>query len=149
MLKHMKKVVKEGTIPNFTGYSYSEVIKDFAECDRLTESELNDLVCHEKYYLECSLNSFNDAELNDHLYRIYYPKRMDTQVLCRYLAYYVNLYPNQITQKVNNYLDSKKLTLDEWLKSIKDGRRGDILCVYLLSTATGSHTAVHMRNNKV
>ena len=121
MLKHKKKVAKEETIPNFTGYSYSEVIEDFAERDRISESELKDLVCHEKYYLEHSLNSFNDAELNNHLYRIYYPKRMDTQVLRRYLAYFVNLYPKQITQKVNNYLESKKLTLDELLKSIKDG----------------------------
>ena len=149
MLKCKKKAAKEETIPNFTGYSYSEVIEDFAEHDRISECELKDLVCHEKYYLECSLNSFTDAELNDHLYRIYYPKRMDTQVLCRYLAYYVNLYPNQITQKANNYLESKKLTLDEWLKSIKDGRRGDILCVFLLIMATASHTAVHLRHNKV
>ena len=149
MLKCKKKAAKEETIPNFTGYSYSEVIEDFSECDRLSESELKDLVCHEKYYLECSLNSFTDAELNDHLYRIYYPKRMDTQVLRRYLAYYVNLYPNQITQKVNNYLESKKLTLDEWLKSVKDGRRGDILCVFLLSMVTASHTVVHLRHNKV
>ena len=149
MLKHKKKVVEEETIPNFTGYSYTEVIEDFAERDRISESELKDLVCHEKYYLEHSLNSFNDAELNDHLYRIYYPKCMDTQVLRRYLAYYVNLYPRQIMQKVNNYLESKKLTLDEWSKSVKDGCRGDIFCVYLLSMATGSHTAVHMRNNKV
>ena len=74
---------------------------------------------------------------------------MDTQVLRRYLAYYVNLYSKQITQKVNNYLKSKKLTLDEWLKSVKDGRRGDILCVYLLSMATGSHTVLHMKHNKV
>ena len=48
MLKHKKKVVKEETIPNFTGYSYSEVIEDFAERDRISESELKDLVCHEK-----------------------------------------------------------------------------------------------------
>ena len=102
------------------GYLYSETIEDFAERDRISESELKDLVCHEKYCLECNLNSFTDAELNDHLYRIYYPKRMDTQVLRRYLAYFVKLYLKQITQKVNNYLESKKLTLDEWLKSIKD-----------------------------
>ena len=121
MLKHKKKALKEETIPNFTGNPYSEVIKDFAEHDRITESELSKLECHEKYYLECSLNSFNNAELNDHLYRIYYPKRMDTQVLRRYIAYYVNLYPKQITQKVSNYLDSKKLTLDKWLKSVKEG----------------------------
>ena len=72
-----------------------------------------------------------------------------TLVLQRYIAYYVNLYPKQITQKVSKYLDSKKLMLNEWLKSVKEGRRGDILCVYLLSMATGTHTAVHMRNNKV
>ena len=149
MLKHKKKALKEETIPNFTGYPYSEVIRDFAECNRITESKLSRLECHEKYYLECSLNSFNGAALNDHLYRIYYPKHMDTQVLRRYIAYYVNLYPKQITQKASNYLDSKKLTLDKWLKSVKEGRRGDILSVYLLSMATGSHTAVHMRNNKV
>ena len=131
MLKHKKKALKEETIPNFTGYPYSEVIRDFAEHDRITESELSRLECHKKYYLERS------------------PKRMDTQVLRRYIAYYVNLYPKQITQKASNYLDSKKLTLDEWLKSVKEGRRGDLLCVYLLSMATGSHTAVHMRNNKV
>ena len=149
MSKSKKKAAKEETIPNFTGYSYSEAIEDFAECDRISESELKDLVCYENYYLERNLNSFNDAELNDHLYRIYYPKRLDTQVLRRYLAYYVKLYPRQITQKVNNYLNSKKLTLEEWLKSVKDGRRGDILCVYLLSMATGSHTVVHMKHNKV
>ena len=39
--------------------------------------------------------------------------------------------------------------LDEWLKSVKNGRRGDILCVYLLSMATETHTAVHLSNNKV
>ena len=55
----------------------------------------------------------------------------------------------QITQKASSYLDSKKLTLNEWLKSVKEGRRGDIFCEYLLSMATGSHTVVHMRNNKV
>ena len=39
--------------------------------------------------------------------------------------------------------------LNEWLKSVKEGRRGDILCVYLLSMATGTHTAVHLSNNRV
>ena len=119
MLKHEKRALKEEIIPNFTGYPYSEVLREFAECDRIPESELNRLECHEEYYLEWNLNSFNDAELNDHLYRIYYPKR-------RYIAYYVNLYPKQITQKASNYLDSKKLMLNEWLKSVKEGRRGDI-----------------------
>ena len=81
MSKHKKKSLKEETIPNFTGHSYSDVIRDFAEHDRLTESELSRLECHERYYLERSLNSFNDAELNDHLYQIYYAKRTNSTLV--------------------------------------------------------------------
>ena len=81
MSKHKKKSLKEETIPNFTGHSSSDVIRDFAEHDRLTESELSRLECHERYYLECSLNSFNDAELNDHLYQIYYTKRTNSTLV--------------------------------------------------------------------
>ena len=81
MSKHKKKSLKEETIPNFTDHPYSDVIRDFVEHDRLTESELSRLECHKKYHLECSLNSFNDAELNDHLYRIYYAKCMDSTLV--------------------------------------------------------------------
>ena len=52
----------------------------------------------------------------------------------------------QITIKVREYLDSKKLLLDNWLRCVNEGRRGDILCVYLLSIATGVHTMVHLKN---
>ena len=81
MAKHKKKSSKEEVIPNFTGHPYSAVIQDFAECDRLTEHEMNSLECHEKFHLECSLNSFNDAELNDHLYWIYYAKCTDSTLV--------------------------------------------------------------------
>ena len=81
MSKHKKKSLKEDTIPNFTGHPYSNVIQDFAEHDRITDSELSRLECHERYCLECSLNSFNDAKLNDHLYRIYYAKHMDSTLV--------------------------------------------------------------------
>ena len=39
--------------------------------------------------------------------------------------------------------------LKEWLKSVTEGRRGNILCVYLLSMATETHTAIHLSNNRV
>ena len=51
--------------------------------------------------------------------------------------------------KVQGYLDSKKLMLDDWLCCVKEGRRGDIMCVYLLSIATGVHIMVHLKNNKI
>ena len=63
--------------------------------------------------------------------------------------YFVKQYPIQISHIAKAYLDSKRLSLDEWLRCVREGRRGDILCVYLLSLATGVHTFVHLRNNKI
>ena len=39
--------------------------------------------------------------------------------------------------------------MDDLLLSVKANRRGDIMCVYMLSLAMGIHTCVHMKNNKV
>ena len=39
--------------------------------------------------------------------------------------------------------------MEDWLKSAKDNRRGDILCIYVLSMVTGRHTCIHLRNKKL
>ena len=67
----------------------------------------------------------------------------------RWISYYVRQYPKQITAKAQPYLNSKKLTLEDWLRCVRDGRRGDILCVFLLSLSTGVHTVIHLKNNKL
>ena len=67
----------------------------------------------------------------------------------RWISYYVRQYPKQIITKAKPYLDSKKLTLEDWLRCVKDGRCGDILCMFLLSLSTGVHTVVHLKNNKL
>ena len=66
-----------------------------------------------------------------------------------WITYFVKQYPIQISHIAKAYLDSKRLSLDEWLRCVWEGRRGDILCIYLLSLATGVHTFVHLRNNKI
>ena len=63
-----------------------------------------------------------------------------------WISYFARQHHKQITTKVREYLDSKKLSLDDWLHCVNEGRREDILCVYLLSIATGVHTMVHLKN---
>ena len=46
------------------------------------------------------------------------------------------------------YSDSKKLSLDDWLMSVKHGQRGDIMLVYILSIMKGLHTCIHLKNGK-
>ena len=67
----------------------------------------------------------------------------------RWITYFVKQYPTQIMLKAKAYLDSKKLSPEDWLRCVQEGRRGDILCMFLLSLATGVHTFVHLKNNKV
>ena len=150
MLKKRKSAALEHPVPNFTGYDYSDVIGDFSEHDRLSEKDISQLICADEFQLERPLNSFNDHELNDHLYHLFYCKKTENiSLMRRWISYYVRQYPKQITAIVQPYLNLKKLTLEDWLRCVKDGRRGDIMCVLLLSLSTGVHTVVHLNNNKL
>ena len=149
MSKRKKISSKEETLPNYSEYTYSDIVESFTEHDRLLESDVQSLNCFAEYHVEQSLNSFNDQELNDHLYRIFYSKKTENITLMRLITYFVKQYPIQISNRAKAYLDLKRLSLDEWLRCVREGRRGDILCVYLLSLATGVHTFVHLKNNKI
>ena len=66
-----------------------------------------------------------------------------------WLSYFVKQHPIQIQAKAGDYLESKKLSIEEWLRSVNSGRCGDILSVCMLSIATAVHTMVHLRDCKV
>ena len=150
MQRKKKSSALEQPVPNFTGHDYSDVVGDFSEHDRLMESDISQLICSDEYQLEQTLNSFNDSELNDHLYHLFYCKKTKNIALMRrWISYYVRQYPKQIIAKAKPYLDSKKLTLEDWLRCVRDGRCGDILCVFLLSLSTGIHTVIHLKINKL
>ena len=145
-----EEVVLGPSDPNFTGHDYSDVVGDFLEHDRLTENDISQLTCSDEYQLERTLNSFNDSELNDHLYHLFYFKKTENIALMRrWISYYMRQYPKQIIAKAKPYSDSKKLTLEDWLRCVRDGRHGDILCMFLLSLSTGVHMVVHLKNNKL
>ena len=61
-------------------------------------------------------------------------------------GFFVRQYRTKLSKRIKPYLDSKKLNLDDWLMSVKHGRRGDILLVYILSIMKGLHTCIHLRN---
>ena len=44
------------------------------------------------------------------------------------------------------YLDGKGLTLQTWLNGLKEGRRADVLGLFLLCLATQTHCFVHLNN---
>ena len=123
MPKIRKTKVAEDDIPNYSNYKYSDTLGHFAEHDRLLKNELNSLECYGEYQLERSLNSFDNKTLNNHLYQIYYKKKMETTVLIRkWISYFVCQHHIRLTAHVQDYLDSKKLSMDDWTCSVKKGR---------------------------
>ena len=131
-------------------FDYSDTIVDISECERLSKSELEQqLPCFSEYEPECKLNSLTDSNLNDHLYGVYSSKCTETVSFMRtWTGFFIRQYRTKISQRVKPYLDSKKLSLDDWLMSVKQGRRGDIMLVYILSIMKGLHTCIHLKNGK-
>ena len=85
--------------------------------------------------------------MNDHLYMIFHKRNLETpKLMCKLIAFFVRRYKKLLFKKAHDYLESKKLTLDEWLNSVTMNRHGDILCVFLLSIVTGRHACIHLRN---
>ena len=104
---------------------------NISETDRLLESELNSLECYSAFQLEALLNSFSDTTLNDHLYKIYHKNQLvSVETMRKLVGFFVRRYKTLLEPRVPAYLDSKKLTLGQWLDAVKNNRRGDILCVY-------------------
>ena len=125
-------------LPNYSKYDYADKLPPFSEHERVPEKELTSLVCFHSHQPECKLNQFMDAVLNDHLYMTFCKKNLETPKLMRKLiVFFVRHYKKMLSKKAQEYLESKKLTMDEWLNSVSMNRRGDILCLFLLSMVTG------------
>ena len=149
MLKTKKRKAVEKPIVYYNLYEYTMKIQEFSESDRLSKTDLCKLECYNQYQVERNLNSLSDNILNDYLYNIFYSKKPETATLMRHwISYFVRQHKTQLDAKVSKYLESKKLTLDEWLRGVSEGCRGDILSVYVLSIATGIQTLVHLKDNK-
>ena len=138
MPKHKKK--SSGTAP----------LPNYSEHERVPEKELSSLVCFHSHQPQHKLSQFTDAVLNDHLYMTFRKKNLETPKLMRKLiVFFVCRYKKMLSKKAHEYLGSKKLTMDEWLNSVSMNRRGDILCLFLLSMVTGRHACVHLRNGRM
>ena len=151
MMPHSKKRTKpEVSIPNYSLYEFAETMPAFVETERVSETDLYELECYNNYEIEAPLNHFSDSMLNDHLYTMYKKGKLKSpKLMQKLLCFFSKKYRSLIEQKVNEYLQSKKLTFDDWIAAVKNHRCGDIMCVYLLSMVMGNHTAIHLKNNKI
>ena len=147
MPKHKKKASGVATLLNYSKYDYADKLPSFSKHERVPEKELSSLVCFHSHQPEHKLSQFTDAVLNDHLYMTFRKNKLETPKLMRKLiVFFVHRYKKMLFKKAQDYLESKKLTMDEWLNSVSMNRRGDILYLFLLSIVTRQHACIHLRN---
>ena len=147
MSKRKKKSTGMDPLPNYSKYNYADKLPPFSEHERVLETELSSLVCFRSHQPERNLNQFTDDVLNDHLYMTFHKKNLETtKLMCKLIVFFVRRYKKMLSKKAQEYLGSKKLTMEEWLNSVSMNRCGDILCLFLLSIVTGRHACVHLQN---
>ena len=54
-----------------------------------------------------------------------------------------------MTERVKDYLETKKLSLNGWLSVVKQGHCGDIMMIYISSLMKGLQTGIHLWDGKV
>ena len=115
-VKKKKHDKNKDNIPFHDWFDYSDTIADFSECEKLLESDLEQqLPCFSEYEPECKLNSLTDSHLNDHLYSVFSTKHSERVSFMRtWTGFFVRQYRTKISKRVKPYLDSKKLSLDDW-----------------------------------
>ena len=131
-------------------YYFADNMQPFSEADRILEQDIHEIGCYDTFELEAPLNRFSDTMLNQHLYSMYRKGKLEKPVVMRkLLCFFVRQYRKELEPKVNEYLQSKKLTMDDWINAVKSNRRGDILSVFFLSMITGKHTFIHLKNKRI
>ena len=112
---------KKAQLPSYSQYEYADVLPLFCEHDRIGENEIATLICSDCYTLELHSNQLTDDILNDYLYMLYQKKGLETSDLIRKLVvFFVRRYHDQLLPRVQTYLETKKLTLEEWLNAVKN-----------------------------
>ena len=150
-MPRMKKTGKSTVdIPNFSDYEFVKQLPPFLETDRFLETKLAQLPCYNEFELEVPLSHFSNSMLNNHLYTMYRKGHLETPALmCKLLTFFIKRYQCFLVPMVKDYLNSKKLTLDDWLRAVKGEHCGDIVCVLFLSMITGQHTCIHLKQNRL
>ena len=65
------------------------------------------------------------------------------------VTFFVKQYQVNLQPCIVDYLASKKMSLEDWLFSVGENRRGDILSVFLLCMVTGMQAFIHLQDGNI
>ena len=87
-----------------------------------------------------------DLEKNEELYRIFGAQiGKESSFMRQWVRLYVITNKDHIKNVAAEYLETKGLDISTWIKGVKEGHKGDVLALFVLSVITGVHCFVHLK----
>ena len=128
-------------------WDFEDVVTPLDEELSLTKLELGELECRSNYGIRLLSNT--EENLNDLVYKIY---GEEVNKSPSFMRHWIRLYTltnkKQLEHVARNFLDITKTNLTAWIKGIRNGTKGNLLTLYILSLVTGTHCFIHLKQKK-
>ena len=134
-------------IPTKNPYNYAEQVMPIYEIHRVLRSEMVELSCRSTHCIKARSTNVHE---NDNLYELFRKfTNKDVKFMRQWLKLFTISNQRNLEVRVSHYLASKGLAFDNWMTSITDGMKGDILVLYTLCMLFDKHAIVHLRHGMV
>ena len=134
-------------IPTKNPYKYAGQVMPIYEIHRVLRSEMVELSCRSTHCIKARSTKVHE---NDNLYELFRKfTNKDVKFIRLWLKLFTILNQQNLEVRVSRYLASKELAFDNWMTSIANGMKGDILVLYTLCMLFDKHAIVHLRHGMV
>ena len=143
-----KKVKKTASKPVYKNpWQFADTLPTVDEDMKLNKGELCELECRLNYSIKCL--SISEPDKNELLYTIYGDH---VGKKANFMRQWVRLYAvtnkKQLETTSHKYLETNGIKLTAWVQGVKEGKKGDLLTLFVLSLITGIHCCMHLKQQK-
>ena len=127
-------------------WAYKETLPILNEHDKCSMADLAMLSCRPNFKIKLLPALYTEKSHDDDLYRIFGGLLNQSEKFMRqWIRCYSLTHKGFIMNLAKTYLKSKNLKIGIWITGIKNGRRPDILTLFLLCVIMGTHCFVHTK----
>ena len=138
---------KEKHIESRNLWKYVEVLTPIYEVHKVMRDEIVRLSCRSNHEVSPVTKGVDE---NDMLYHFFVELCwQDMKFMRTWLHLFVRLHKKYFNNISKTYLTRKGLSLDNWLDSVQDGRKGDVLTLLGLCMLIEKHTLVHLHGRAI
>ena len=141
------RLKREKHIESRNPWKYVEVLTPIYETHKVTRDEIVRLSCRSNHEVSASTKGVDD---NDMLYHLFAELcGQDKNFMRTWLHLFVRLHKKYFNTMAKTYLTRKGLSLDNWLDSVHDGRKGDVLTLLGRCMLIEKHALVHLHDGAI